>query len=173
MHQIKKSLSIYTENPVIKKGIRFYKEILMSQVSKSGINKSNSFIDNSIMKFTSPPRETSLKMEDSKLDDRRSERVKFSVGPNLFPREIIHDRSIESISDIKATPEPKRDYSRKTLDIPNSTPIAGSARPITNLQPFSKEKKVKKVKKVKKQSRSRSPNDAKKIHSSVTNKNIN
>lgn len=149
----------------------------MSQVSKANLKHSRSYTDNSI-KFGSPIREPTVRFEEHKSDDRRYEERKFgntrfegtkieerksNAGPKTYVQEYDNDNSFSGISDIRPTPQPKKDLSRRTLDPPIE---------MAPVQPISKEKK-KRVKKVKKKSRSRSPNEAKKmINYSVINKNI-
>lgn len=159
--QLKKSISIYTDNPVIKKGIRFYKEIVMNQVTRATLKKSQSAADTSV-RFGSALKGDYFKLDDSKIGGFKMkspliEERKSAAGPKLFQREFEPDKSLDNISDIKATPEPIKSSSRLTPA--TEDPAAG--------QLPSKEKRKKKRSK----KRSKSPNESKKIQHMVIKKN--
>ena len=99
--QMKKSLSIYTENPVIKKGIKFYKEILKGQISKASQRDQDSKLDASIKLGLSIKEGNSKISEDKVSGPRRGyqndtyEEDKISDF-NISP-EVINRASIKSI----------------------------------------------------------------------------
>lgn len=99
--QMKKSLSIYTENPVIKQGIKFYKQILKGQVSKSSQKDQDSKLDSSIKLGLSIKEGNSKLSMDKAIEPRRGfqndtyEDDKFSDF-NISP-EVINRASIKSI----------------------------------------------------------------------------
>lgn len=151
-------MSIYTENPVIKKGIRFYKEILMKQVNKSSMRNSQSYIDNSIKMDDSFGHVRTTRHEESKLepnrhietktDFNRFEDLRLETGPRLFNREFDPDDSLKDLSASRIMPEPERPSDIGTRSMDQSLPLPG--------QPPSKEKK-KKPKKPKDKSSEKKP----------------
>lgn len=150
--QLKKSLAIYTDNPVIKKGIKFYKEILMKQVSKSSSANSQSFVNTSFKMDTSI-RNTRVhpfqeqKINSSLYTDTKTEEQKFDTsvmetGPRLFHREIDPDESLKDLSASRIVPVTERSDNKHTpvRSTINRPTIEENESPD---MPMSKEKKKK------------------------------
>lgn len=120
--QMKKSLSIYTENPVIKKGIKFYKQILKQQVSKSSQRDQDSKLDSSIKLGFSIKEGNSKLSVDKVMEPRRGyendtyEEDKYSdfnISPEVINRASIKSIKLEEKSFEQPTSKQKTKKSKK------------------------------------------------------------
>lgn len=170
VYQLKKSISVYIDNPVIKNGIKFYEEILKNKVSKSGASKSSSsFIRESNVKFTSPIRRNYEKQkEDSEVEEGKVNEAIYKAGPKLFKNDYTYENSMSKISSIRKTPEVNIKPILKTPSVMDASP---QASPDQGSAPASKQK-TKSGRKFKKKSKTRTPNDntKKMINHMVINK---
>jgi hypothetical protein len=171
VYQLKKAISVYVDNPVIKKGIKFYEEILKDKVSKSGFDRSSlSLLRDSNVKFTSPKKRM-FDREDSEIEEEKGTEAKYKTGTKLFRRDYTGEDSVDATSSFRRTPQV---YVKPILKTPSVMDASPQPSPDQGSAPASKQKMktVKSVRKFKKKSKTRTPNDntKKMINHMVINK---